>query len=232
MKAIKTFLLVRPNCLSFISQGLFILVIFVFSPHLLAQNTETPKGIGLEIGAGISDFTISSQTLNSRYSGLTLESRLLFPLLNSGLFNMSLEGIYKYTSLENNSNNLSVNEWAHFNHFGAGVRFSYSYLFVGYDYMLSKGENIISGPNSQFLEYDFHSQQWFAGLSIPLSPITSVIFAYSQLLDTQVDLQGQNLRLNEQCFWLKIQIDFGFSFLNLLKPSESFKATRGSFFIN
>ena len=189
------------------------------------------SGLGFELGVGYPDMTIATNSLNARYSGVSVQGNLLFPILSSGNFSMDLDLLYKYTSAENNSSNTTLSEWAHFTSFGSGLRFNYSYLFAGVDYLFAKGKLVRAGTSNQIFSYDFNPIQWHAGAALPLSPVTSVVVGYSQMLSTDVTVQSSNLAVSEQVFWLRVQIDFGVSFFNLLSPSESFQPTRNSFFV-
>lgn len=194
-------------------------------------SATSQSGLGFELGVGYPDMTITTNSLNARYSGVTMQGNVLFPLLSSGNFSIDLDLLYKYSAAENNASNSTLSEWAHFTSFGSGLRLNYSFLFVGFDYLFSKGKHVRAGSSNQIFDYDFNPLQWHAGLALPLSPVTSVVAGYSQMLKTDVNIQNTNLSLSEQVFWLRVQIDFGVSFFNLLKPSESFQPTRNSFFV-
>ncbi len=197
----------------------------------LQAYATTQKGLSLELGVGYPQYSLSSALQNGKYSGVSAQGRVLFPLLSSGHFSMDLDVSYQYTSLENNSSNAVLSEWAHLNNFGSGLRFNYSFLFVGVEYLFSKGKHVRAGTSNQIFEYDFNPIQWQAGLALSVSPVTSIVVSYSQMLGTNVSVGGSQFEANDQVLWLRFQIDFGVSFFNLLAPEESFKTTRGSFFI-
>jgi len=207
----------------------FITLILSFQNH--AQAT-VQNGLGFELGVGYPQISISDPTQNAKYSGVSVQGNVLFPLLSSGQFSMDLDLLYRYTSAENNSSNSTLSEWAHFTTFGSGLRFNYSFIFVGFDYLFAKGKHVRAGTSNSIFEYNFNPLQWHAGLSLPLSPVTSVVAGYSQMLNTDFEVQGSNFSANEQIFWLRLQTDFGVSFFNLLAPSESFQSTRSDFFVN
>ena len=185
----------------------------------------------MEISVGYPSLTIATGSLNAKYSGVAVQGDVLFPLLNSGLFSIDFDLSYRYTSLTNNASTAALAEWGQFNGLGTGVRFNYSYLFAGIDYQFMRGKHLKAGTVNELFEYDYNPTQWQAGLALPLSPVTSVVLGYSQILTTELTTQNQNIKLNEQIIWFKIQIDFGISFFNLLAPGDTFAPTRNSFFV-
>lgn len=211
--------------------GLIVLSITSFF-MVLPQALATPQnGLGFELGVGYPELSIVNGTQNAKYTGVSVQGNVLFPLLNSGNFSMDLDLLYRYTSAENNSSNSTLSEWAHFTTFGSGLRFNYSYLFAGVDYLFAKGKHVRAGTDNQIFDYDFNPIQWHVGVALPLSPVTSFVAGYSQMLTADTTVQSNSLSINEQVFWIRLQIDFGVSFFNLLKPSESFAPTRNSFFV-
>ena len=200
--------------------------------QLQVAEATLQNGLGFELGVGYSQFSLSSPTQNAKYSGVTTQGNILFPILNSGQFSIDLDFLYRYTSLENNSSNNTISEWSHQTTFGSGLRFNYSFLFAGIDYLFAKGKHVQAGTVNQIFNYDYNPIQWHAGISLPLSPVTSIVGGYSQMLETDFEVQGSQFSTNEEIFWLKLQIDFGVSFFNLLSPSESFQPTRNEFFVN
>lgn len=206
----------------------FLCGVVVGSPFAEATSQN---GLGFELGVGYSQLSISDSLQNAKYTGVSAQGNLLFPLLASGAFSMDLDLSYRYNAAENNASNETLSEWAHFNSFGSGVRLNYSFLFVGFDYLFAKGKHLRAGSSNQIFEYDFNPIQWHAGLALPLSPVTSIVIGYSQMLSTEFSVQNSSFSVNEQVYWLRLQIDFGVSFFNLLNPGESFKTTRDSFFV-
>ena len=208
---------------------------FLYFLFLLFLSTEahatTQKGVSLELGVGYPQYSLSDSAQNGKYSGVAAQGRILFPLLSSGQFSMDLDISYQYYSLENNASNSALSEWAHMNSFGSGVRFNYSFLFVGVEYLFSKGKHVRAGTSNQIFDYNFNPIQWQAGLALPVSPVTSIVASYSQMVTTDFSVSGSTFSANDQVFWLRFQIDVGVSFFNLLEPQESFQSTRSSFFI-
>jgi hypothetical protein len=211
-----------------LSKILFLITLLITSTSFATAQ----KSLGFEMGVGYPDLTIINTSQKARYSGMSAQGNLLFPILSTGNFSMDLDFLYKYTSVENNSSNSTLSEWAHFTSFGTGLRFNYSYFFIGADYLSARGKHVQAGTANQIFDYKFNTYQWHAGLSLPLSPAASIILAYSQMPKTSIEIQGQSLSLQEQIFSLRLQIDFGISFFNLLNPSDSFAPTRNSFFTN
>ena len=210
-----------------------VLFILITSSLLFSVKSQaTPQGgLGFELGVGYPEVNIATDSLNAKYTGIAAQGNLLFPLLSSGAFSVDLDLMYRYTTLENNSSNQTLSEWAHFTSFGTGLRANYSFLFPGVDLLILKSKHLRAGTDNQIFEYNLNPVNWHVGVALPLSPVTSVVFGYSQMLESKANVQGVNLSLNEQVFWLRLQIDFGVSFFNLLKPSESFESTRNSFFV-
>lgn len=197
----------------------------------MESEATTQHGVSLELGVGYSQYSLLNTGQAGKYSGLAAQGRALFPLISSGLFSMDLDFSYQYTSLENNASNTTLSEWSHLNSFGAGIRFNYSYLFIGAEYLFAKAKHVRAGTNNQIFDYNFNPIQWQAGLALPVSPVTSIIASYSQMVSTDLNVGGTNFKASDQVVWLRFQIDFGVSFFNLLAPEESFQSTRGGFFV-
>ena len=194
-----------------------------------SANATAKQGLGFEIGVGYPDISIRDSTQNAKYSGISVQANLLFPLLKSGNFSIDLDLIYRYTTGENNASNNTLSEWTHLTTFGSGLRFNYSYLFVGFDYLFTKGKHLRAGSSNQIFDYSINPIQWHLGLVLPISPVISVVAGYSQIFDTNFNIQTDSFTMSEQIYWLRLQIDFGVNFFNLLEPSESFTPTRKDF---
>lgn len=208
-----------------ISSLLFIL----FLP--LSSYATNQGGLGMEISVGYPTLSIATGNQQAKYSGVSAQANLLLPLMSAGLFSMDLDLFYRYSGFENNASTSTQAEWAIMHGFGSGVRFNFSYLFAGVDHIFMTGKHLKAGTVNETNNYDFTPLQWHAGINLPLSPVTSVAVGYSQLLNGNAKTQGQNIEVNEQILWFRIQIDFGIGFFNLLSPGESFEATRSDFFV-
>ena len=206
---------------------------FLIFASLFSQTPvhATPQnGLGLELGVGFPDVTVNTPTQTARYGGVSVQGNLLFPLLSAGSFSMDLDLVYQYTSTENNASNSTLSEWAHFSGYGAGLRLNYSYLMVGAEYLTNQGRHIRAGTSNQIFEYQYNPIRWHVGLALPLSNVTSFVVGYSQTAESEINLASETLRVRQQTFWIRLQIDFGVSFFNLLNPEESFQSTGNGFF--
>lgn len=211
--------------------SLFSLILLALSWTEKSEAT-TQHGVSLELGVGYSQYSLSDQTQKALYSGISSQGRALFPLLSSGLFSIDFDLSYQYLSLENNASNNTLSEWSHVSGFGGGLRFNYSYLFAGIDYLMLEGQHVRAGTVNDIFQYHVKPLQWQAGLALPVSPITSITFSYSQMIPTDFSVEGASFKVTNQAFWIRFQIDFGVSFFNLLNPEKSFEPTRNGFFVN
>ncbi len=205
-----------------------LILLFILFP--LSTFATTQNGIGLELGLGYPQVQLSDDGQRALYSGVGVQGTALFPLLDYGSFSTDLEVSYTYYSLENNNESALVKEWSHYSAFGSGLRFNLSYLFVGLNYAFANSKHLQSGSSGVNIEYEFNPFVWHAGLALPLSPLTALVIGYSGNFQGDISVDGSDLKFNDQTVWVRFQIDFGVSFLNLLTPGQSFEKTRDSFF--
>gem|GEM_PF-4484016 len=201
------------------------------SASLWAQSTDS-KGITMEFSAGYPTYQIATPDLNAIYNGYSLQGGLIIPFASGASYSLDLDISYGLDSLENNRSNNLESEWAHFNTVGAGLRFRLSYFELGVSKQHMRGKHLRAGAETQIYDYKLDPLSWRAGINIPLSSNTNIGVGYSANLQSDVFAQGENLKIKSETVWIKVQIDFGITFLNLFAVEESFTSTRASFFTN
>lgn len=208
---------------------IFLWITLALSCKLFAQ--EDKRGIVMELSVGYPELSILAGGQTAKYNGYSIQGNLIFPVASGLTYSLDLDVSYTLDTFENNASSQTEAEWAHFNGAGTGLRFRLSYFEVGIAYQYLRGSHVRAGSNTEIYEYNFNPLTWKLGFNIPLSGNTSMGLGYSSMEKTEVLSQGQSLSVQNNTIWFKIQIDFGVSFLNIMKVEESFTSTSsGSFF--
>lgn len=191
--------------------------IFVFL-SLISFDLEArdQSGLDLEIGLGYARGSLDSVNQNAHYTGLATQASLLIPVIEEDKFKLEVEGVFNYTSLENNYSSVSANEWLHSKSYGGGLRMNLYYFFIGAGYFISKTKYLHSTDTQNLYIIENNPLVFQAGLQIPITQRSSLVLGYSKTAATDIVIDGATFKSNQDAFWLRLRLDFGVGLLNLL----------------
>ena len=157
---------------------LFALIIFLLSAKAHATRFDS-LSFGLSAGLPFSEIKNPDST-TAYYSGLSLTGRGNFPLYSSEQFSTSLVGSLRYLDLKNTANNSTQSEIAQYLGPGVGMQFSLLKFVLGAEYYLMLARHYTVGTNSEQLNYQMMTLNYYLGYRVELGARAALAFSWSQ----------------------------------------------------